>query len=59
MVVPILAQELTNIGRRLADSLLDTSHQLIFLALGIGEIIVGEVAIGLLELALHNIPVPL
>ncbi|HEY5953445.1 MAG TPA: hypothetical protein VIT18_03720, partial [Terrimicrobiaceae bacterium] len=40
-----------------SELLLKTTHQLIFVAFAIGEIVFGQLAVGLLELALDDVPI--
>jgi hypothetical protein len=43
----------------LSKLLLEASHQLVFVALAVGKIVVGQIAVRLLEFAFNDIPIPL
>jgi len=58
-LVGILLDELPHIRSRGAKPFLNAAHQLVILAFRVSQIVVGEVAVGLLELTFYDIPVTL
>ena len=53
----VFFQQTMNIGRSGTDSLLNATHQFVFLAFDVGQVVIGQIAVSLFEFPFNHIPI--